>query len=206
MNHARGRAVLAVFAIGLFAAAIPLRAQEKAATDEKSGIPLKIQVVLSEFDGTKKVSSLPYVFYVNADEPRDNRRPTSIRFGLRVPVATGSSSSGNSQAASHLVTQFQYMDVGTNIDCSATTTADNRFKLEISIDRSSLYSSAGDKHEEAGSGVGISSGNPITQHFNSAYHLIVRDGQAVEATTTTNPISGRLLVVSVTATVVKEAK
>jgi hypothetical protein len=199
MNHARSRTVLAAIATGLFVVAIPLRAQEKAATDEKSGVPLKVQVVLSEFDGTKKVSSLPYIFYVNADEPRENRRQTSIRFGLRVPVAVGASGSS-------AVNTFQYMDVGTNLDCSATTTADGRFKLDLSIDRSSLYTPGTNKESEAGLGVGISSGNPITQHFNSGYHLIVRDGQAVEATTTTDPVSGHLLVVSVTATVIKEGK
>lgn len=202
MNHAMGRTVLSLVAIGLFVAAIPLRAQEKPAPEAKPITPLKVQVVLSEFEGTKKVSSLPYVFFVNADE-LSARRQTSIRFGLRVPVATGSAStaSGNS-----VPTQFQYMDVGTNIDCTAYSTPDGRFRLELSIDRSSLYSPATDKKPEGGWGVGISGGNPIMQHFNSGYQLIVRDGQPVEATTTTDPVSGRLLVVQVTASVVKEAK
>lgn len=198
MNYSRGRVVFAVFFVALFVVAIPLRAQEKAATEEKSGIPLKVQVVLSEFDGTKKVSSLPYVFYVNADEPRDNRRQTSIRFGLRVPVATGPTTSSS---GAPITTQFTYMEVGTNIDCSATSTLDGRFKLDISIDRSSLYNPAAEKKLE-----GIMSGNPIMQHFNSGYHVIIRDGQPVEATTTTDPVSGHLLVVSITANVMKETK
>lgn len=203
MMHARSRTLLMLTAFAALAAAAPMRAQEKPIVEEKQVVPLKIQVVLNEFDGTKKISTLPYVFYSNADEPRETRRPTSIRFGLRVPVATGpmSSSSGTPVA-----TQFQYMDVGTNIDCTAYSTSDGRFRLELSIDRSSLYSPAADKRPEAGWGVGITGTNPIMQHFNSSYHVIVRDGQPVEATTTTDPVSGHVLVVQVTATVMKETK
>jgi hypothetical protein len=48
--------------------------------------PLRVQVVFSEFDGDKKVSSLPYTFSVNADERRT--RPNSqVRNGVRIPVA-----------------------------------------------------------------------------------------------------------------------
>lgn len=203
MNHVRSRSLLILAAFAALAAAPQLRAQEKAAAEESKVTPLKIQVVLSEFDGTKKLSTLPYVFYANADEPREIRRPTSIRFGLRVPVATGPApSSSNAQVS----TQFQYMDVGTNIDCIAYSTSDGRYRLELSIDRTSLYSPAADKRPEAGWGVGITGTNPIMQHFNSSYHVIVRDGQPVEATTTTDPVSGHVLVVQITATVVKDTK
>ncbi|HET9401080.1 MAG TPA: hypothetical protein VFO34_09020 [Candidatus Acidoferrales bacterium] len=203
MKNARSRTLLTLAATAALLAVAPLRAQEKPAPEESKVTPLKIQVVLSEFDGTKKISTLPYVFYANADEPRDTRRPTSIRFGLRVPVATGPVSTATNPLVN---TQFTYMDVGTNIDCIAYSTSDGRYRLELSIDRSSLYSPAADKRPEAGWGVGITGTNPIMQHFNSSYHVIVRDGQPVEATTTTDPVSGHVLVVSVTATVMKETK
>ena len=51
-------------------------------------VPLRIQVVFSEYDGEKKVTSLPYTFTVNADERR--AKPNSqLRIGARVPIATG---------------------------------------------------------------------------------------------------------------------
>ena len=203
MNHARSRSLLILAAFSVLAAAPPLWAQEKSAAEESKVTPLKIQVVLNEFDGTKKISTLPYVFYANADEPREIRRPTSIRFGLRVPVATGPAATSSNALVS---TQFTYMDVGTNIDCTAYSTSDGRYRLELSIDRSSLYSPAADKRPEAGWGVGITGTNPIMQHFNSSYHVIVRDGQPVEATTTTDPVSGHVLVVQITATVAKDTK
>ena len=65
----------------------------------------RVERDFAEFDGDKKVSSLPYTFTVNADERRV--RPNSqVRNGVRVPVSTGKD-------------QYTYLDVGTNIDCSA---------------------------------------------------------------------------------------
>ena len=76
--------------------------------------PLRVQVVFTEFDGEKKVSSLPYTLSVNADERRAN--PTSqIRNGARIPIQTDKD-------------KFTYLDIGTNIDCSAVQQDDGRFK------------------------------------------------------------------------------
>lgn len=184
-------------AIGIVA---PMRAQDKPAASvemKKAQATLKVGVVVTELDGTKKISSLPYTFYVNTD---DNGRgaTSSVRVGLRVPVATGGGGSGAA------VTQFQYMDIGTNLDCTASSTSDGHFKLYLSVDRSYL-TAADDKKSPAlaADGVSISSGNPIVQHFSSSYNLMIRDGQTIEATTTTDPISGRVLQVSVTANAVK---
>src|SRR6266851_3677959 len=85
--------------------------------------PLRVQVVFTEFDGEKKVASLPYSFTVNADERR--ARPGSqIRNGVRIPISTGKD-------------QLTYIDVGTNIDCSATLQEDGRYKLMMTVERSS---------------------------------------------------------------------
>ena len=194
MNHARSRSLLILAAFSALAAAAPLRAQERSAPPPQPGIQLKVQVVLNEFDGNKKEATLPYTFFVNADDPNP-RKTTQIRTGLRVPIATRG-------AGSEATAQFTYMDVGTNLDCTALSVPEGRFKLEISIDRTYLYNAPNGLN----TGISVSSVNPIIGHFTSSYNLVVRDGQAVEATTTTDPISGHVLVVSVTTTVVKEAK
>src|SRR5260370_33789443 len=63
--------------------------------------PLRVQVVFSEYDGDKKVSSLPYSFIVNADQRR--ARPGSqIRNGARSPISAGKD-------------QFTYLDIRTNV-------------------------------------------------------------------------------------------
>ena len=177
---------------------LPLQAQDKPAAAvemKKTPVSLKVGVVVTEMDGTKKISSLPYTFYVNTDDS-GRGSTSSVRVGLRVPVATSSTPGG--------VGQFQYMDIGTNLDCGAQSTADGRFKLYLSVDRSYLTGSDDKKTPGlAGDGVSISSGNPIVQHFSSSYNLVIRDGQTIEATSTTDPITGRVLQIAVTANVVK---
>ena len=74
-----------------------VRAQEKAATDapasqtSESVIPIKLQVLLTEHDGTKKIASLPYTMSLTATpESKPPGGFTQLREGVRVPVLTGS--------------------------------------------------------------------------------------------------------------------
>lgn len=198
LNRVKCLAALAILAaIGIVT---PMRAQDKPAASvemKKPQTALKVGVVVTEIDGAKKISSLPYTFYVNTDDS-GRGSTSSVRMGLRVPVATGGSGTGATP------TQFQYMDIGTNLDCAAYSTPDGHFKLSLSVERSYL-TAADDKKSPAlaSDGVSISSGNPIVQHFSSTYNLLIRDGQTIEATTTTDPISGRVLQISVTVNAVK---
>jgi hypothetical protein len=180
----------------------PIRAQDKPAAAQetrKTETTLKVTVVVTEVDGAKKISSLPYTFYVNVDDT-GRHATSSVRMGLRVPVTTG----GSTAVGGNALAQFQYMDIGTNLDCNAYSTADARYKLALSVDRTSL--SAPDEKKSAAmapEGVTISTVNPIIQHFSSSYDLMIRDGQTVEATSTSDPISGHVLQISVTANAVK---
>jgi|HubBroStandDraft_2_1064218.scaffolds.fasta_scaffold356639_2 hypothetical protein len=192
---------LVTLAIMVFVGAVvSTRAQEKQAASQeakKSETTLKVTVVVTELDGAKKVSSLPYAFYVNVDDT--SHHPTSsVRMGLRVPVATGVFSNNTNQP-----TQFQYMDIGTNLDCAANSTSDSRYKLILSVDRTSLSTPEDKKSTAATEGLNISTANPIVQHFSSSYNLMIRDGQTIEATSTSDPISGHVLQISVTTNVVK---
>ena len=202
MNHARGRTVLAVIAVGLFSVA-PLRAQE---SDQKKVIPLKIEVVLNEFDGAKKISSLPYTFYANADERPGNTPRTSIRSGQRVPIYVGPHESSRSTPSGNGAvvikeSDIQYSDIGTNLDCRATSNPDGRYRLELSIER--LYIANASLVAKGSGASDISTNTPILGHFSSSYSLFVHDGQATEATSTTDPLSGHVLQVVITATAVK---
>ncbi|HLW99568.1 MAG TPA: hypothetical protein VKR82_13050 [Candidatus Acidoferrales bacterium] len=196
MKLARNRILATVGLIALAGMLAPLRAQDKQAppAEQKKITPMKITVVVTELDGTKKISSLPYTFYVNSDDS-GGRSTSQVRVGLRVPVATGAVTPGQPS-------QFQYMDIGTNIDCSANSASEGRFRLALSIERSYLSANDGTKGLP-GEGVMVSSGNPIIQHLSSAYNLLIHDGQTIEATSTTDPVTGRVLQISVSATVVK---
>jgi len=167
---------LALLAVMAFAAV----AQEPKKPDPltPSVTPLRVQVVLAEYDGEKKVSSLPYSFTVNADERR--ARPGSlIRNGVRIPVVTAKD-------------QFTYVDIGTNVDCSATLQEDGRYKLQMTLDRSSVSS------ESAGG-----SGTPVIRQFRVDLNPVLKDGQTVESVASTDPLTGHVYHVSVTLNVLK---
>jgi len=135
-------------------------------------------VVFTELDGDKKVSNLPYNFTVNADERRAS--PSSrIRNGARIPVNTGKD-------------QFTYLDIGTNIDCSATQQDDGRFKLQMALERSSIVPES----QPSGS-------NPVVRNFRVDLNPVLKDGQSVESVASTDPLTGHVYKVSVTVNVVK---
>ena len=72
-----------VFAFALASPAIVL-AQDKPAAPAKEAkspvVPLKVQVVISRYQGEKKVSSMPYNLSMNAG----NR--ANLRMGAKIPV------------------------------------------------------------------------------------------------------------------------
>lgn len=156
------------------------KSQGGAKSDEHTPavIPLRVQVVFTEFDGEKKISSLPYSFTVNADERR--ARPGSqIRNGARIPISTGKD-------------QFTYIDIGTNIDCSATLQEDGRYKLQMNMERSSITP------ENASGG-----SNPVVRQFRAEMNPVLKDGQTVESIVATDPLNGHVYHVSVTLNTMK---
>jgi hypothetical protein len=190
--------VLAIFAVLLITAsfvALGARAQDnQPAPAAKKEVSLKVQVVFEEYDGQKKTASLPYAFRVVT-----NGNNSSIRDGLRVPIVTGGVVAGGGPADPAAVRQFQYMDVGANIDCNAWASDDGAFKIKINVQRTFLFSPDELKPamdlNKATIGVG---GNPVVQTFTSSLFLLMRDNQTIEATTVTNPLNGRVLKILVT--------
>lgn len=166
-----------LLAVSGFAAVAQEAAKPKPDDRTPSVTPLRVQVLLAEFDGEKKVLSLPFSFTVNADERR--ARPGSqIRNGARMPVSTGKD-------------QLTYIDVGNNVDCSATQQEDGRFKLQLSIERSYV------------SPVPATPLNPIVRQFRVELNPVLKDGQSIESVVSTDPLSGHVYHVSVILNVLK---
>jgi hypothetical protein len=160
-------------------------AQQKPSQEASRIVPLKVNIVLGEYDGTKKISSLPYTIEVNAVGARHTEW-THLRLGVRVPVQTG--------------TGLQYMDVGTNIDCSAQVLDDGSYQLDITTERSSAsLQSVGQEMQD----VHVPNSQPIVRNFRVSNTLILRDGQTDESTVATDPVSGHVMRISVTLHVVK---
>ena len=184
MNR-KGRAIVVVVLLMLFAAAA--EAQEK----ERALVPVKVQVVFSEFEGDKKVASFPYTLLVSAGPELGRRDVSKIRVGVRVPIVT--------QGKDGPITQ--YLDVGSYIDANAAIQGNGKILLSLSLRRSFIYSPAAEK---MGSAFPLPSDpTPIFRNFESELLLAFKDGETIQTNTATDPVSGRVLKVDVTLNVVK---
>jgi len=165
--------------------------QEKSKSDDKAkpSVPIKVQIVFTEFDGDKKISSMPYSFMVIADERMGGNYSTSLRTGVRVPVEVGSKDQ-----------QTIYMDIGSNIDCGIRSEEDGRFRLMLTVDRSALYPN---KSAEGERMVANPNGQPVIRQFRTSENLVLKDGQTSENIMSTDPLNGHTLRVSVTINVLK---
>jgi hypothetical protein len=184
----------AIIVIGLTLGAVA-RAQEKPGPPTQKSpaiVPLKVQVIISRYQGEKKVSSLPYTLSVNAND----RGSSSLRMGAQVPIATAMMPLVDSVGKSSVPQSFQYKDVGTNIDCSASSTDDGRYRLAITIEDSSIIT---DEKAQPGQ----VKGNPSFRSFRSTETLLLRDGQTLQFTSATDKISGDVVKVDVTLTVIR---
>ena len=151
--------------------------------------PLKISIIFTEFEGDKKVKSLPYTTIVTAD----GKNPKSVvKTGSRVPVYTGKEYG------------MQYLDVGSNIDCQANRTKDNKFDLRLSLDRSWIEGNVPVVVDSSTSPQASGQfAEPIVRQFRSELSLILRDGQTIESSFATDPLSGKVFKVEVSLNVVK---
>jgi hypothetical protein len=155
---------------------------------------LKVQVALTENDGDKKLANLPYTFFVKAESPGANPPWAKVRMGSRVPVYVGKEG-------------MQYIDVGTNIDARGFSTDDGRFDLSLSLERSWVEGDVLVPTEKNSAGAPDASAphfkEPIIRQFKTEFTLTMRDGQTIQSTQAADPLSGRVLTITVTMNVVK---
>jgi hypothetical protein len=151
-------------------------------------VSLKVQLVLSRTKGEKKISSLPYVLGVAAND----RSWTNLRMGVDVPIAR----KGENTPA----TGISYRSVGTNIDCMAESTADGSYKLTFRLEDSSvlLDGSPKDNNQTA-----IVNDMPAFRSFKSNFIVVLRDGQTTQYASAVDPVSGEVMKIDVTLNVIK---
>ena len=168
----------------MLSAATVAGAQDKpapATTPAGSLVPLKIQIVLSRYQGEKKISSAPYVLWVISNE----REGTRLRMGVDVPVMTG--------------VQTNYRTVGTNIDCHASRAPDSgAFRVSLTITNSSVILRAAD-----GRGSDPQVAAPSFGSFSANFTILLSDGQTAQYTSATDPVSGEVLKIDATLNVLK---
>ena len=146
-------------------------------------IPLRVQVVISKYDNggssARRISSLPYELAVTANDPR----PVNLRMGSQVPVPAGRDGA------------FTYLNVGTTIDAIANTTDDGRFKVELTIEDSSII----DRRSPDSQPTTV----PTLRSFHANNSLVLRDGQSSQFTAATDKTSGEVTRVEVMLVVEK---
>jgi hypothetical protein len=174
----------------------PLWAQEKSSADSRlSGITLKVQVTISETEGEKKVVSLPYTYFLRAGDGGPSSPWTKLRMGSRIPVYTGKDSG------------MQYLDVGTNIDSRAFSSDNGRFDVTLNLERSWVEGDVVVPMERAAAQAADAHTGPfrepVIRQFKTELTLLMRDGQTTQSTLATDPLSGKILSLTITINVVK---
>ena len=160
--------------------------------EAKPLVPLKVQIVLSRFKGEKKISNLPYVLGVAAND----RFPTNLRMGVEVPIAR----KGETMPA----TGISYRSVGTNIDCMAESAADGVYRLVIKVEDSAVLSEPADGSSKGGTeAASFVSDMPAFRSFKSNFTILLRDGQSTQYTSAVDPVSGEVMKIDVTLNVIK---
>src|SRR5437016_14037441 len=170
---------------------VRLCAQEKTKNEERVKVPtpIKVQITFTEYDGDKKVSSMPYTFTVISDEKVGGNYSTRLRTGIRVPIET----EGKDQKMTH-------MDIGSNIDCGIKTEDDGRFHLYLIFDRSALYPNKSTEVERLVANPG---GQPVVRQFRTDENIILKDVTTSENQLSTYTATCHTFRVSVTINVQK---
>lgn len=145
--------------------------------------PLRVQVTIDEFNGTEKISSLPYSLNVL------NHSAARLRLGVKVPVTSGQSG-------------FTYQDVGTDIDiASVNQREDGTYEVDLTVDRSSV--SIPMKGTDWKPGDTNPSTQPLIRSFRDDFRVVVKPAQTVEGTSAVDPVTGHVLKVEVTLSIPK---
>jgi hypothetical protein len=177
------------------------RRRAAAAEEAKANevIPVDVEIVVSRFQGDKKVSTLPYALTVNAKDTPEAFRPlTQLRMGGRVPLPVMAPALGPDGKSLLGITgggPVQYEDIGTSIDARARPMGDGRFELTIMVEDSAVAMPQGADAQAAGL--------PVIRKFRSSNNLVLRDGQTRQFTAAADRITGEVVKVDVTLKVAK---
>jgi hypothetical protein len=147
---------------------------------------VRVQLVITRYEGDRKLGSLPYTFVAAPASPGSNSpMATRIRLGVDTPIPAD----GGDAAA------VQYKNVGTNIDSSQVTELpDGRYQLTISAQNTAAVPA---------STADTRGGRPVFRRFDVTFTAALRDGQTMQAISSADPVTGELIRVDVTINVLR---
>lgn len=161
----------------------------------------KLDVVLARYQGDKKISNMPFVLY-GATSTTSSTARMSLRLGVDVPVGSatvtrGTAAPNNTSSESSTSTQVNYRNVGTQIDCYVTDPNGGIYPVQVNIQDSSIFNADDVKG-------GLKLVDPMAfRTFSFVNTLPMKDGQTIEFVSAVDKISGEVLKVTLTFTVVK---
>jgi hypothetical protein len=170
-------------------------AAEAARQRDLAAVPLKVRIVLSKYQGEKRISSLPYELTV-----RTEFGPSNIRMITQVPVRQfGSANPANDPVQAARQGPFQYRDVGTSIDASARNLDAGRFAVDVTIQDTSIFKD----DERRGAGTAQADEQPVLRSYRSQNNLIMKDGQSAELTVASDKVTGEVIKAEVSISVLR---
>lgn len=152
---------------------------------------LRVDVVMSRFDGERRISEAPYSILVSSDGKK-----AELKMGVEVPIAVTRLLSRDEGADHGPVTSFQYRNVGANFVCSAQPKGEGVYQLRLMAETSSIPEAPAGDHAPAA----MASDKPRFNTFNVTLTPVLRDGQAVELAMSTDPVTGEVLRIRVALT------
>ena len=175
--------------VGLLLAAATGAGQEAEADRPPAGMPpLRVQLVIHKQLGEKKLSSLVYAFPCND-------RKTTVKLGVEVPVPVRKGGD---------LLEFQYRNVGANIECEARPATQGRFNVRLSFEQSSVYAAGGEKMPAGEQTLEARAANPpLFRTTMGQLTTLLRDGESTQAVVGTDPVSGEVTSVDVSLSVLK---
>jgi hypothetical protein len=176
-----------------FAANVTAQSAGPAASPVSSALPveapkptLRVQIVISRYEGEKKLGSLPYTFTVTPNPSQ--AAMTRIRFGVDAPVPV---TYGNDLKSGPV----EYKTFGTNIDCNnVKELSGGRYQFDINLQNTTALPGAPVDGKES---------RPLFRRFEAAFTAVLRDGQSMQSIASTNPVTGEVVKIDVTLNVVK---
>ena len=146
---------------------------------------LRVQLVLSRFEGDRKLGSLPYTFVLTPNSQNPVSGAARLRMGVDVPVP---------KPASAADTSIQYQNVGTNIDVvNVRELAGGRYQFDVNVQNSTALPAAD----------GAKGSPPLFRRFDYTFNAVLRDGQTMQTVASTDPVSGEVIKIDVTLNVVR---
>jgi len=162
-------------------------------------VPVRVTVTLGRYQGEKRISSMPYVLGVMASGWGQGPR-TRLRMGTDVPVVQTIFGGADNKAAAPQ-SSYTYRNVGTFIDCNATyEQSSGVFQLVLTVSDSSIGLDAAQKKTGASA---IAPDIPAFRTFSSEFTAVLRDGQTMQYTAATDPVTGEVTKIDVTLNVMK---